>query len=537
MGKLDIQFLWGIESEKYGTSLGGSCQLYSYNVGGEITKVLLDIGWFVGMDPAKAPKQRENINPEEIDIVLMTHVHNDHSWRIAELVKAWYAGPIYLTPFSADLLVPILNDSLKIQRGQIQTAKDSNKRLWTRLQLALSTVNTKVKRDNVRPATIEQYQSLLDKYNIKKNSDIRSALVDVSTQINFDEHDILQTISQIRPIEYGKEFDLCKWLWSAKFLDAWHVVWSAQVLMDFKWNRKNSHKFPFKLLNTGDLWRFSHNNLLKPPTITKERVDATVIEGTYGGRRHAKRQPEVNELIDAIKEAKGTFVMPAFSLQRFQEVMYILWQSLQNGLLTLKKEEKIYCTSPLAYEFCMILMKHDPEKYGYLADPVFYRIQTREDEQMISAIKKQRKIVIPGWWMGQGWSSVKYIQQALQSSDAHIRFTGYQAAGTLGRELLDKYGTTQGVDIWDKVSPIRATVKQLKSFSSHADESELVNYMKKLDIRSAHKTMITHGGQQRYDLKNAMQDAWLKTIYYVPELFDTISIETVKNLKVNKRYT
>ncbi len=530
MGKLDIKFLGGIESKKHGTSLWWSCQLYTYTVGKEIINVLLDIWWFVWMDPSKAPNQLEHIDLEDLDAVILTHVHNDHTGRLAEIVKAGYRWPIYMTPMSLSLLYPILNDTLKIQRKNIQTIKELNKKLGTKLQRALADMTTKSKRDSLNEKTIRKYEKLLKAYNVEKNSDIKSVLHDIPTWPDFDEHDILQTIKQVVSVEYGQEFDVGKpGLWSVKFLDAGHVIGSAQVLMDLKWSRRNSHKFPFKLLNTWDLWRFSDNNLLNTPTITSERVDATVIEWTYGGRSHAKRQPELDALLQGIKSAKNLFVLPAFSLQRFQEIMFVLWQALQSGELKLKQEERIYCVSPLAYEFALILMRQDPQKYWFLADPIFFRVQSKEDMQHVDSITKQRKVVIAGWGMWQWWSSVKYIHQAIQNPDAHIWLTGYQATGTLGKEILDKSWTPDGVDIWGKISPVRAHIRQLRSFSSHADEKELVNYMRDLDMRSKHQTIITHGWEQRFDLKAAMQASDIRTTYHIPDLFDTISIETVKD--------
>jgi Cft2 family RNA processing exonuclease len=112
-------------------------------------------------------------------------------------------------------------------------------------------MTTKRKRDSLNEKTIRNYERLLDTYNIKKNSDIKAVLHEIPTSTTFDEHDILQTIKQVVAVEYGQDFDLGRpGLWSAKFLDAGHVMGSAQVLMDLKWSRRNSHKFPFKLLNT-----------------------------------------------------------------------------------------------------------------------------------------------------------------------------------------------------------------------------------------------------------------------------------------------
>jgi|GEM_PF-3048498 len=155
-----------------------------------------------------------------------------------------------MTPLSMNLLVPILNDSLKIQRSQIETIKECNKKLGTRLQQALSQLTTKIKRDKLKGNTIEKYQKFLDMYNVKKNSDIRDALMEVPTQTTFDDHDILQTISQIRSIDYEQEFELSKGLWSAKFLQAGHVPGAAQVLMNFNWKPYKTDKYHYKLLNT-----------------------------------------------------------------------------------------------------------------------------------------------------------------------------------------------------------------------------------------------------------------------------------------------
>ena len=535
MGKLDIKFLWWIESQKHWTSLGWSCQLYTYTVGDKVMQVLLDIGSFVWMPDSLAPNHLDNIDLEKLDAIVLTHVHNDHVWKLAEIVKAWYRNPIYMTPLSAKFIDPILDDALKIQRSQITAIRDHNKRLWKKLQLAHSSITDDRKKEKLTDRTIKQYQNLLKKYKIEKNSDIKNALLPIPLWTTFDEHDILQTIIQIQPIEYEQEFDFIKGWWSAKFLQAGHVPWAAQVMMDLNWKKYKTEKYRYKLVNTWDLGRFHDNVLLDKPKIPLEKVDLTIIEWTYGGRNHPSRQNEMDNFIYELKNAQDMFVLPAFSLQRFQEIMLALWSSIESGSLNLKKEEKIFCVSPLAYKFCKILMAQDPVKYWFLAKSLFYWIQTKEDEQVVANIKWRRKIIIAWGGMVQWWSSVKYVQQAMQNPKAHIKLTWYQATGTLGKEILDKYGTNEYVQLSDRLAPIRATVWQLKSFSSHADEKDLVHYASKIDPRASHQLIITHGGEQRFDLKQAMQTENIRTTYIIPDIYDTISIDTVTKKNITNK--
>lgn len=111
---------------------------------------------------------------------------------------------------------------------------------------------------------------------------------------------------------------------------------------------------------------------------------------------HTERTKEIKDLTDAVNRAEDLFVLPAFSLQRFQEIMLALWTARQDGSLHIKNNEKIYCTSPLAYEFTKILIRETPEKYAFLSSDIFYRIQSKEDEDTLKNIKNKRKIVIAG---------------------------------------------------------------------------------------------------------------------------------------------
>ena len=532
MPKLDIQFLWGIESAVHKTSLGGSCQLYTLTYKEQIFQVLVDIGSFVGMDPKLSPNQLEYIDMTKLKAIVLTHVHNDHVGRLAELVKSMnkqgYNIPIYMTSLSQKLLTPILEDTLKIQRSSIEEVRKYNKRLGTRLQRAHSTIRSPKKLDKITPETLSWYQKLLDKYDIKKNADIAKVLKALPPEPTFSEHDILQTIWQTRTQEYGESFDLVPGLWDATLYNAGHVEWAAQILMRMNWKPYKPEKYRYTLLNTWDLGRLKEPYLLYPPTRPrqKENIDMTIMEWTYGWRMHANRKDDIDKFVHSIQWAQDRFVVPAFSLQRFQQLMHLLWKAKKEKKLKLQKNEKIYCVSPLAYEFVKTFMAEDSEKYAFLADDMFYRVESKEDQAKVKS-EKWRRIVIAWWWMWQGWSSVRYIQYALQNPNSHIRFTWYQAQGTLGKELLDKYQTGQKVRIGEKDFPIRSTINQLKSFSSHADESELVGYIDSLDKRAHHHTIITHGWEQRFDLKQALQNTIEKGTYTVPELFDTVSIDTV----------
>lgn len=533
MPKLDIQFLWWIESDVHKTSLGGSCQLYTLTYRNQIAQVLVDIGSFVGMDPKASPNQLEYIDMSKLKAIILTHVHNDHVGKLAEFVKEMrkqdYSIPIYMTSLSQKLLTPIMVDTLKIQRSSLEEVKRFNKRLGTRLQKAHATIHSPKKRNQVTDETLSSYKDLLAKYDINTNADIAKVLKVLPPEPTFSEHDILQTIAQTRTQPYGQPFDLVPGLWDATLHNAGHVEGAAQIVMRINRKPHKPEKYRYTILNTGDLGRLKEPYLLHPPMRPrqKENIDMTIMEWTYGWRMHANRKEDIGKFLHSMQWSQDWFVVPAFSLQRFQQLMHVVWQAKKEKRLKLHKNEKIYCISPLAYEFVKIFVAENPEKYWFLADDMFYRVESKEDQAKLKS-QKWRRIVIAWWWMWQWWSSVRYIQYALQNPKWYIRFTWYQAQGTLWKELLDKYQTWQKVKIGEKDFPIRATINQLKSFSSHADESELVDYIDSIDKRAHHHTIITHGWEQRFDLKQALQERIEKGTYTVPELFDTVSIDTVK---------
>lgn len=117
------------------------------------------------------------------------------------------------------------------------------------LQRALANLNTPQKKDTLNEATATKYKKLLDSYGIKKNSDIRNVLKEIPEDPSFDEHDIMQTLAQIKPIEYGQEIDLIKGVRKTKFINAGHVPGAAQVIMRFH-QQKYKDKLYFNLLNT-----------------------------------------------------------------------------------------------------------------------------------------------------------------------------------------------------------------------------------------------------------------------------------------------
>lgn len=382
------------------------------------TKILIDCGLFQGLKELRLKNwDTLPINLNELNLVILTHAHLDHSGYIPILIKNGYKGKIYCTKATKDLTKIILLDSGKIQQ---EDAERANKYKYSKHQQAnpLYTVN------------------------------------DAKISLNHFE--------TFEPNEWHTFNDSIKF----KFINSGHILGSVFVLLDV-----NGEIFVF----SGDIGR--KKPILLPQYEYIEKADYVVIESTYGNRFH-KNISILDELLRYIEltfSKKGTLIIPTFSVERAQEIIYLL--------SILKRQNKlpkipIYLDSPMGVNATEVYYSHT--KNHTLTSEDINSMQATV--QLISDVNTSKsivndnnpKIVLAGSGMITGGRVLHYLDKCIEDAKNSILIVGYQALGTRGRSLIS--GDSE-VKFFGRYYKINAEVFKINTFSGHADQSELLDWL------------------------------------------------------------
>ncbi len=319
---------------------------------------------------------------------------------------------------------------------------------------------------------------LYDSAKLAKESDVKSVL--------YTDEDVEKTMKQVHLVSYEKPFMIGEF--EVTFLDAGHILGSASVLI--------------KDIKTGKLISFSGDlgNTPEPllsPTHWVEKADVSVVESTYGDEIHEPRD-EAEDLAQIIAEAekeKGTVIIPSFSLQRSQEILYIFDQLKKQGKMA--DETPVFLDSPMAIKATEIF-RDFPELYSRKL-----KTQTKVDDPfdfpnlvLCDSVEKSRqiknlkgvKVIVAGSGMMSGGRVIHHVISFLGSPKTQLVFVGYQAEGTLGRSIKDGI---KEVNIWGNTVSIQARIKEIKTMSSHADQGQILTWLGKMDGLS--HVILTHG--------------------------------------------
>ncbi|MDP2964395.1 MAG: MBL fold metallo-hydrolase, partial [Sulfurimicrobium sp.] len=363
-----------------------------------------------------------------IDFVLLTHAHIDHSGMLPRLVADGFTGPIYTTHATRDLLEVMLRDSAHIQEKEAewaQYAKDRNARQSQRAE--------------IEPLyTVAEADACL---------------------------------GQLRAVSYDAELSPHASV-RCKFRDAGHILGSAiiEVWVDDEGQKQ-------KLVFSGDLGNIGQPILQDPAII--ESADVLLIESTYGDRLHKTMEQTMDELVhaisDTLKRKGGNVIVPAFTVGRTQEILYLLYDLVRQGRL---HDLNIYVDSPMATSATEITMKHielmDTEARGLMqwmrAGHKVPRIQFTETVQDSMALNhiKGGAIIISASGMCDAGRIKHHLRYNLGRPECTVLITGFQAGGTLGRRRVD--GATI-VRIFGQDIPVRADLYTIGGLSAHADQA------------------------------------------------------------------
>lgn len=421
----------------------GSC--HELQIGSK--RILLDCGLFQGKRKEAAQKNATfDFDPAtNIDAVIITHSHMDHVGRIPLLYKKGYRGPVYCTYATKDLADVMLQDG-----GYIQE-KDE-----------------------------EYFCKHLAKSMIKCDGPL------------YTQQDAIDCSEIFVGRNYGEEFEVCDGV-KVKFLEAGHVLGAAMVVLEIKEQGTVTH-----LGFTGDLGRDMLPIIRDPEKMPL--VDTLICESTYGNREHEGIETAKHALQDVIirtAERGGKIMIPAFSLERTQEIIYdlhTLWDADQIPKIP------IIVDSPLASRVTKIFMKHpecyDKEMYEqFLArshNPFqFSGVRYTESVEESKAINEQHgpMIIMAGSGMCEGGRIRHHLKHNIDDPRCAVVAVGYMAENTLGRRLVDP--KVKAVKIFDRTYQKKAETVSINAYSAHADRSDLDAFI--ASATSMKKLFLVHG--------------------------------------------
>lgn len=331
------------------------------------------------------------------------------------------------------------------------------------------------------PATQELTElSLLDSAKIAVQDD-REILFDKN--LAGDTFEYFKTTPYRMPVQMGD--------FTVTFRDAGHILGSASLeIVD---NQTDSEIK--KIVFSGDLGNSPED--LVQQTELLDSADAVVMESTYGDRLHPDQIPEdiIQAEINKVEETQGTLLMPAFSLERTQELLHIIMHLKKDGKV--KPNTPVFMDSPMGIKATRIYRDH-PELFNAHAyddfkerDPFMFpgleQVDSRSQSRGIHA-KKGAKVIIAGSGMMMGGRIVGHAAHYLPVSSTRLLIVGYQGEGTLGRDLME--GAAQ-VNIDGKTVQVNATVSDTQAMSSHADQQQLLDWL--AHIKNVKKVILTHG--------------------------------------------
>lgn len=421
--------------------------------------ILIDCGLFQGENENQLNALPLPVAAEDVDCILLTHAHLDHTGNLPSMVKQGFKGKIYGTSPTLQITEIILSDSAKIQEEEYRQAKE---------------------------------RSHNRKHNHKKHNYSQEESISLPDYTMDDVFDTVKQFASVTSEEWFQLFDDV----AIRFRYNGHIIGASFI--EIKYNNK-------QIVFSGDIGR-EHDILLFHPN-KPEHADILVIESTYGNRLHPDNVQQ--QLADCINESEinqATIIIPSFAVERTQMLMYMLWKMKQDELIP---DLPVYMDSPMGKDVLEIFHhnkgwhKLPPDECSLMCHSI-HRIQSiKETFEVID--DKQSKIIIAGSGMVTGGRVLTYLQYYIENPSTIILLAGFQAKGTNGRLLQE--GAAE-IMIRGKMFKVKARVKIIEGLSGHADQKELLNWMSALQNKPE-KIFIVHGEPEAAEcLKNKIKEVY-----------------------------
>lgn len=424
----------------------GSCHCLEVNG----KKILIDCGLQQGRD--EVDNSSLPFHAGEIDFVLVTHAHIDHSGRIPMLIKQGFRGRIFATRLTAQLLDIMLQDSAHIQESD---AEYQNRK------------NLRAGRPTVEPL-----------YTVEDAQRVREFLT---------------------TCEYGEKVDLCEGV-SMECIDAGHLLGSASMKLTLTENGETR-----TIVFSGDIGNVDQP-IIRDPQFFHE-ADFVVMESTYGNRNHTEVWSYTDELAQIIDETLGkggNVVIPSFAVGRTQELLYFIRQIKDENLVKSVPNFDVYVDSPLSKAattiFCgdlrgyldeeaMALVKDGTHMFNF---PGLHLTETVDESKNLN-LDPSPKVIISASGMCDAGRIRHHLKHNLWRPESAVVFVGFQSPGTLGRHLLDG---AESVKMFGEEIAVRAKIVNFQGLSSHADRDHLLNWIDQFASAKPTHVFVVHGDRE-----------------------------------------
>ncbi|MBA2253749.1 MAG: MBL fold metallo-hydrolase [Chloroflexi bacterium] len=473
-------------------------------------KVLVDCGMFQGSPNDIARNHVPfTFQPAELDALLLTHAHLDHCGLIPLLVKRGFRGPIHATRATCELAGLVLLDSGKIQ---VENAKDRREAIERRARREAREVRDHaadpqhaghrdyLPRESALASTGEEAAFDTHGAHADPEKALRRQPPEVDTTTDeplYDVEDAEAALRQFQPIEYDQELEVVPGI-RAIFRDAGHILGSAIIQVDAA---DDDGTPPTRIVFSGDLGR-PNTPIIRDPTAILDGADYVLVESTYGGREHEPADEAIRLLAEAVQvtvDHTGVLLIPSFAIGRTQEIVWQLDRLLDAGKIP---HVPLYLDSPMASKASDIYRAfpgyYDEETYRLLQageTPVDYpdaQVTRTADESKAIEFAERPMMIIASNGMLTGGRVVHHLRNLIGDPAAIILFVGYQGQGTMGAHLQ---GGASEVRINGQWHPVRCQVRSISGFSAHADESELLDWLRHFAEapRRPRRVFLVHG--------------------------------------------
>lgn len=417
----------------------GSCYLLEANG----MCIMVDCGLYQEHDLKGRNWENFPVSPMKLDAVVLTHAHLDHCGRLPRLVSGGYRGPIYATSATTEIARIVMEDCGKINE---EDAEFKRKR-------------------HEREGRKGPYQEE-PLYTAEEAEEVSQYFV---------------------PVDYGRPLEIGEGV-SVEFIQVGHILGAACCRISVTQGGETR-----RILFSGDVGRWDMPILQDPAAAGP--ADYLLVESTYGNRTHGETQSipgELGRIINDTAERGGNLIIPSFAVERTQELLYFLAQlNAEKRIPNLR----IFVDSPMASRVNTVFVRHP-----YLFDSETIQLARVLKVSNVSIVRSSQEskalnhirgsvIIISGSGMCTGGRIKHHLCQNIQRPESTVLFVGYQAANTLGRQILD--GKPQ-VRILGETYDVQAKVERISGFSAHADKGELLRWMGTLTT-TPRKVFVTHG--------------------------------------------